>query len=569
MISATFPARSATPAALRPAVDREPDVTVLLLRWQSSGDRAAFAALAAAVTPTIEAVAAAELRRRGLHDATLVAEAATLVLDHLRRLHEVGADEETVSPFRPAPGCGPAAGLVYVRWLARRRACDLSRSQRRRDRHEPTFTRCFGGACEPDRVAAATPGIRPATVPPSAEQTLQSLGAAARRLDEAERDLAQSLLAGTPQVEIARRLGISAGTVTRRRQRLLARMGGHLRDDGEVGPLGPVPGPGPGAATGPTLVSFDLVAQAHDTLEFPLPRSVHALYLHTQGQVVHALLRAGVRRTIDRRPGSLALFAAGSAPAVIQARPDEPTAGILVIIPPEVVATTCRNGAAGDRGSLANTTEDTIEENVDFRDPCLERLLGRLREAAADKGEPPADDSPSLAILERLLSRRDAAFTRAADTVSRLTRAEQRLLLEWIDGHLDRPLALEELAALFRLSVGHFARKVRNTFRMCPSHVVQQRRALAAIALMRDRERSLATLAAQLGFSSQSHFTTMFRRHVGMTPAVFRQKVHGLAPAGGGRGISPVADFRAQGDSRPGVETVCGYPAAAGAGRQA
>jgi AraC-like DNA-binding protein len=398
---------------------------------------------------------------------------------------------------------------------------------------------------------------------------LRALDAAARGLDGVDRALTEALRAGTPQVEIARHLGVSAGTVTRRRQRLLTRMGGQLRDDGEVDPLGPLPGPGPEAAAGPTLVAFELVAQAHETLEFPLPRSVHALYLHTQGHVAHVLVRAGVRRTIDRRPGSLSLFVAGSAPAVIQARPDEPVAGILVIIPPEVVATTCRNGAASVRGSIedaiddaiednvehpiADTIADTIKENVDFRDPCLERLLGRLHEAAADTGEPPAFDGPALAILERLLSHRDTGCKHAAETASRLTCAERRLLLEWIDGHLDRPLALEELAALFRLSVGHFARKVRNTFRMCPSHVVQQRRAVAAIALLRDGKRSLAALAAQLGFSSQSHFTTMFRRHGGMTPAVFRHKVHGLSQASGGGGNPPILNYRAQTSPPSGV----------------
>jgi len=226
-----------------------------------------------------------------------------------------------------------------------------------------------------------------------------------------------------------------------------------------------------------------------------------------------------------------------------------------------------------------------LGDAVDFRDPSLADLIGRLRghatggERQDQDGERrhgerqwaarQADDSPSLGILRRLLVILGAGFDGGDETASRLTPAEQCQLVEWIDGHLDRPLALEELAALFRLSVGHFARKVRNTFRMCPSRVVQQRRALAAIALMKDRDRSLAALAAQLGFSSQSHFTTMFRRHVGMTPAVFRHTVHGHPPAGGRRDISPVADFRAQATAPPGVQTTWSHPATAGTGRQA
>ena len=582
MLSATLvdhapvPASPPTPPPA-PITRDAPDVTSLILRWQSTGDRSAFAALAEAVVPMIEAVAASELRRSGRPDAGLAAEAVSLVLDHLRRLHHPGVDDQPVSPFRPAPGCGSGAGLVYVRWLARRRAADLARSQRRRDRREPTFTHRFGDAGEPAATVTAATAVRPASRPLPPEESLRALADATHRLDAADRALAEALLAGESQVDIARRLGVSAGTVTRRRQRLLARMAATLRADGDGGD-GTAPRLAAAtAAAGPTLVSFELAMESRDALEFPVPRSVHSLYLHTRGHVVHVLARGGVRRPIDRRPGSMAFIAAGAAPAMISARASEPAAGVLVIVPPEVIADSCRDGGEDELRPLGDA--------VDFRDPSLADLIGRLRGHAGGgarqdqdgerrNGERrwaarQADDSPSLGILRRLLVILGAGFDGGDETASRLTPAEQCQLVEWIDGHLDRPLALEELAALFRLSVGHFARKVRNTFRMCPSRVVQQRRALAAIALMKDRDRSLAALAAQLGFSSQSHFTTMFRRHVGMTPAVFRHTVHGHPPAGGRRDISAVADFRAQRDSRPGVETACSHPAAAGAGRQA
>jgi len=546
-----------------PAFDHEPDVTALILRWQSTGDRSTFAALAAAVAPTVEGVAEAELRRGGRHDAALVADASALVLDHLRRLHHRGGDELSVAPFRPAPGSGPSAGLIFVRWLARCRTADVARSQRRRDRHEPTFTRCFGDAGEPARSATATTAGRTAPTPLPPEESLRALADTAHRLGAADRALAEALLAGESQVEIARRLDVSAGTITRRRQRLLVRMAAilHAGDGDESTPRRPA------AAVGPTLVSFDIVvAEPAESRTFPVPRGVHSLYLHARGRAVHVLERGGVHRAIDRRPGSLAFIDAGAPAAVIVSRPGEPAAGILVIIPSELVTNACRGGGADGRRPLVAPVD-----LVDFRDPPLAELVARLH-AVADHDRHDhdrhdhdrhdhnghdhnghGDAAPSLGVLRRLQAILGVGVD-DDETASRLSPADQRLLFEWIDGHLDRPLPLEELAALFRLSVGHFARKVRNTFRMCPSRVVQQRRAMAAIALMKDHERSLSALAARLGFSSQSHFTTMFRRHVGLTPAVFRHAIHGLPPATGRRENPARDDFRAQPPVPTGVQ---------------
>ena len=39
---------------------------------------------------------------------------------------------------------------------------------------------------------------------------------------------------------------------------------------------------------------------------------------------------------------------------------------------------------------------------------------------------------------------------------------------------------------------------------------------------MRQRDQTLAAIAAAAGFADQSHFTAVFRRETGMTPGRFR-----------------------------------------------
>jgi AraC family transcriptional regulator len=60
---------------------------------------------------------------------------------------------------------------------------------------------------------------------------------------------------------------------------------------------------------------------------------------------------------------------------------------------------------------------------------------------------------------------------------------------------------------------------------MSPWQYVQARRVKRAQQLLADRKTSLAEIALSLGFSSQSHFTNVFREAVGVTPKAYRDKI--------------------------------------------
>ena len=68
----------------------------------------------------------------------------------------------------------------------------------------------------------------------------------------------------------------------------------------------------------------------------------------------------------------------------------------------------------------------------------------------------------------------------------------------------------------------HFARLFRHSTGLPPHRYVLQRRIARARELVADRRQSLAEIGYELGFPSQAHFTTMFRRLVGTTPGAYR-----------------------------------------------
>jgi AraC family transcriptional regulator len=103
-----------------------------------------------------------------------------------------------------------------------------------------------------------------------------------------------------------------------------------------------------------------------------------------------------------------------------------------------------------------------------------------------------------------------------------LSRAQCQLLNRYFEENLDRNISLAELAGVVQLSEFHFARKFRNEFG-CPPHAyVMRKRIERAKAQLARGNIPLKVVAANGGFSDQSHMTRLFRRLLGVTPAEYR-----------------------------------------------
>lgn len=87
------------------------------------------------------------------------------------------------------------------------------------------------------------------------------------------------------------------------------------------------------------------------------------------------------------------------------------------------------------------------------------------------------------------------------------------------------PLRMRDLAREAGVHPVHLARVFRKMERRTPGEYQQHLQARAACELLRDPEWPLAAIAAECGFADQSHFTRVFRRMAGTTPARFRLAV--------------------------------------------
>ena len=100
---------------------------------------------------------------------------------------------------------------------------------------------------------------------------------------------------------------------------------------------------------------------------------------------------------------------------------------------------------------------------------------------------------------------------------------QRRLLVEYIDQHLEEPISLGQLAGMCTLSEYHFARMFRQSFGLPPHQYLLARRLTRAQALLRSGALPLGEIAWMCGFSSASHFTRRFRQAMGATPGEYRQ----------------------------------------------
>lgn len=97
-----------------------------------------------------------------------------------------------------------------------------------------------------------------------------------------------------------------------------------------------------------------------------------------------------------------------------------------------------------------------------------------------------------------------------------------KIVIDYIDIHLERNIALAEVAALVNLTPRYLCEAFRLAVGRPPHQFQIERRVERSKLLLCDPDLPLSHVAFTLGFSSQSHFNDCFRRNTGVTPASFR-----------------------------------------------
>jgi AraC family transcriptional regulator len=144
------------------------------------------------------------------------------------------------------------------------------------------------------------------------------------------------------------------------------------------------------------------------------------------------------------------------------------------------------------------------------------RLAAELR--APDAAAPMAAEGFALELL--------AATTREAATDRRIGRPPSwlRSAEELLRERIGDAVGLSELASAVGVNSAHLARVFRDRYGISVGEYGRRMRLDWATGEIARHDRPIAEIAIEAGFADQSHFTRLFKRHVGMTPARFREE---------------------------------------------
>jgi AraC family transcriptional regulator len=118
---------------------------------------------------------------------------------------------------------------------------------------------------------------------------------------------------------------------------------------------------------------------------------------------------------------------------------------------------------------------------------------------------------------------RSSAFAPTGRQIRALQKWRLKRVIEYVDTHLASKIGLIDLGAVAGLSRMHFASQFRVATGLRPHEFLLRRRVRRAEELLRNSRTSIVEIALIVGFQSQAHFTTVFKRFVGYTPRQWRE----------------------------------------------
>jgi AraC family transcriptional regulator len=114
--------------------------------------------------------------------------------------------------------------------------------------------------------------------------------------------------------------------------------------------------------------------------------------------------------------------------------------------------------------------------------------------------------------------------------VERLPDARLRRVIDYLDASLASEISLGDLADLAGLSPNYFLAAFKKATGKTPHRFLTEKRIAKACELLSNPQLSIVHVALAVGYSSQSHLTTVFRRFMKTTPACYRSQTLSLGP---------------------------------------
>ncbi len=176
---------------------------------------------------------------------------------------------------------------------------------------------------------------------------------------------------------------------------------------------------------------------------------------------------------------------------------------------------------------LTNTGNIEMGAQIGVRDPQIHHiglaLLAEL-EAGCLAGRL-YGESLSLALAVHLFKRYSLSGQPIREPAGGLPWRQLQQVTDYINDNLAAGMTLTQMAESLGMSPYYFARLFKQSTGMPPHQYVINCRIEQAKILLAENKLPIVEISYRVGCSSQSNFTALFRKHVGITPKAYRENI--------------------------------------------
>ncbi|MGB9147182.1 MAG: AraC family transcriptional regulator [Acidobacteriaceae bacterium] len=277
---------------------------------------------------------------------------------------------------------------------------------------------------------------------------------------------------------------------------------------------------------GPAILGNGLLMEEHDMMSFEMPDHWIPNYLVT----IQFLPRPGKRAMFEAGKEREAIMENGCGDVVAphevrNFRFQGEARTIILQIEPEVLQSMIESPRGGNAFELIRRWHGP--------DPVLRTLLMKLR-AEIQSGFPAGpllSEHLCIRLSTELLQRYSIGKLKLDQYKGGLPGTKLKQVIDYIEACLGDTLTTGRISHAVGLSKYHLGKAFNTSTGMTLHSFVLARRMRQSRDLLLNSDLPLAHIADAVGFSSQSHFTTVFLERTGVTPGRFRATRQALAVA--------------------------------------
>lgn len=243
----------------------------------------------------------------------------------------------------------------------------------------------------------------------------------------------------------------------------------------------------------------------------PETLATHHILIVSQGEFIASFYLDGQWHHEQYAKGDVALLPAGRYfPRVIV---DREVPLIDLFLPPDVLLNA--TGASSSRMELRS--------QLKFQDPLIQQMALALKTelAIAGKDSKLYADSMATALGVHLLQRYGIKNV-VKEYSGGLSNYQLKIIVDYIQEHLDRDLSLDLLASQINFSSHYFASLFKQSTGISPHQYIIKCRLERAKILLRHKNLPISIICQEVGFKNQSHFTKVFRQRFNISPKSYQ-----------------------------------------------